>query len=72
MQGEPSEEWEHALWSSLALELLARAALANVRNAAKFENQQELYDFLDLSLDHNKLRRRQKITDFFNTKMDHE
>lgn len=30
MEEEDSDSWEHALWSSLALELLARAALANV------------------------------------------
>ncbi|MER8374528.1 hypothetical protein [Mesorhizobium sp. M0488] len=33
MQAEESTTWEHALWSSLALEFLARAALANVSPA---------------------------------------
>lgn len=33
MQGCDSNEWEYALWSSLALELLARATLANVNPA---------------------------------------
>ena len=28
-----SDDWEYALWSSLALEFLARAALANVSPA---------------------------------------
>lgn len=32
-QGLDSDEWDRALWSSLALELLARAALANVHPA---------------------------------------
>jgi hypothetical protein len=33
MQAEDSTTWEHALWSSLALEFLARAALSNVSPA---------------------------------------
>lgn len=32
-QGLDTDEWEYALWSSLSLELLARAALANVHPA---------------------------------------
>jgi hypothetical protein len=32
-QGLDSDDWDYALWSSLALELLARAALANVHPA---------------------------------------
>ncbi|ESX58350.1 hypothetical protein NKH85_32875 [Mesorhizobium sp. M0924] len=31
--GLDSDEWDHALWSGLALELLARAALANIHPA---------------------------------------
>src|SRR3981081_184736 len=33
MQAEASVDWQHALWSSLSLELLARAALSNVSPA---------------------------------------
>ena len=33
MSAHDSDEWEYALWSSLALEFLARAALANVSPA---------------------------------------
>lgn len=33
-----SDNWEHALWSSLSLELLARAALSNVSPALLAEN----------------------------------
>lgn len=33
VHGLDSDEWDHALWSSLALELLARAALANIHPA---------------------------------------
>ena len=33
MHGLDSDEWDYALWSSLALELLARAALANIHPA---------------------------------------
>ncbi|WP_336960961.1 hypothetical protein [Sphingobium aquiterrae] len=33
VEGLDSDEWDYALWSSLALELLARAALANVHPA---------------------------------------
>jgi hypothetical protein len=45
---EQESDWEHALWSSLCLELLARAALANVSPAllADPENWNNLYHSL--------------------------
>ena len=45
---EHESEWEHALWSSLCLELLARAALANVSPAllADPDNWNNLYHSL--------------------------
>lgn len=45
--------------------LVSQAIFFYLNNAAKFENQQELFDFLDLPLDQRKLRRQQKISDFF-------
>ena len=38
MSQHTSDEWEYALWSSLSLELLARAALANVSPALLADN----------------------------------
>jgi hypothetical protein len=45
--------------------LASQAIFFYLNNAAKFENQKELFDFLDLPLDQQKLRRQQKISDFF-------
>ncbi|MGO7169502.1 hypothetical protein AB9F47_20825 [Rhizobium leguminosarum] len=39
MAASDSDGWEHALWSSLALELLARAALSNVSPALLADNE---------------------------------
>jgi hypothetical protein len=39
MNGEPTDSWEHALWSGLCLELLARAALANLSPALLADHQ---------------------------------
>ena len=50
MQGEPSNNWEHALWASFTLEFLARAALSNVSPALLADttgkNWQHLYHSL--------------------------
>jgi len=45
--------------------LASQAIFFYLKNAARFENQKELCDFLDLPLDQNKLRRQQKISNFF-------
>jgi len=50
MQGEPSDQWEHALWSSFALELLARAALANVSPALLADTNEKNWQHLFHSL----------------------
>jgi hypothetical protein len=50
MQAEPSDEWQHALWSSFSLELLALAALSNISPAlladASDRNWQQLFHSL--------------------------
>ena len=50
MQREDSDDWEHALWSSFALEALARAALSNISPAlladAGEKNWQHLFHSL--------------------------
>jgi hypothetical protein len=43
----------------------SQAIFFYLKNAAKFENQKELFDFLDLPLDQEKLRRQQKLSNFF-------
>jgi len=45
--------------------LASQAIFFYIKNAAKFENQKEILDFLDLPLDHRKLQRQRKIADFF-------
>ncbi|MCA1403050.1 hypothetical protein I6F26_00315 [Ensifer sp. IC3342] len=40
MHSVESDQWEHALWSSFALEFLARAALANVSPALLADNKE--------------------------------
>ncbi|QWG13649.1 hypothetical protein KMZ29_02615 [Bradyrhizobium sediminis] len=45
--------------------LASQAIFFYLENAAKFENQREIFDFLDLPLDRQKLRRQRKISDFF-------
>jgi hypothetical protein len=45
--------------------LASQAIFFYINNATKFENQKELFDFLDLPLDQRKLRRQQKISEFF-------
>jgi hypothetical protein len=50
MQGEPSDDWEHALWSSFALELLARAALSNVSPALLADTSEKNWQHLFHSL----------------------
>jgi hypothetical protein len=43
----------------------SQAIFFYLNNAAKFDSQRELFDFLDLSLDQQRLHRQQKISDFF-------
>jgi hypothetical protein len=50
MQAEPSDGWEHALWSSFALELLARAALSNVSPALLADTSERCWQHLFHSL----------------------
>jgi DNA-directed RNA polymerase subunit RPC12/RpoP len=50
MQDEPSDDWEHALWSSFALELLARAALSNVSPALLADTSERNWQHLFHSL----------------------
>jgi hypothetical protein len=50
MQAEASDNWEHALWSSFALELLARAALSNVSPALLAETSERNWQHLFHSL----------------------
>jgi hypothetical protein len=50
MQHEPSDGSEHALWSSLALELLARAALSNVSPALLADTSERSWQHLFHSL----------------------
>jgi len=50
MQAEPSDDWEHALWSSFALELLARAALSNVSPALLADTSERNWQHLFHSL----------------------
>jgi hypothetical protein len=50
MQDEPSDGSEHALWSSLALELLARAALSNVSPALLADTSERNWQHLFHSL----------------------
>jgi len=45
--------------------LVSRAIFFYLENAAKFENQKEILEFLDLPLDEKKLRRQRKISEFF-------
>jgi hypothetical protein len=45
--------------------LASHAIFFYLKHAAKFENRKELFDFLDLPLDQQKLRRQQRISDFF-------
>ena len=45
-----SDDWEYALWSSLALELLARAALANVSPALLAEDDKQSFSNLSHAL----------------------
>jgi hypothetical protein len=45
--------------------LASQAIFFYITNAAKFENQKEILDFLDLPLDQQKLKRQRKISDFF-------
>jgi hypothetical protein len=42
----PSDSWEHALWSSLCLELVARAALANLSPALLAEVREQKWSSL--------------------------
>ena len=49
MANEEADSWEHALWSSLSLEFLARAALANV-NPALLAEPGKNWDHLYASL----------------------
>lgn len=50
MLEEDSDGWEHALWSSLALELLARAALSNITPALLAETGEKNWQHLFHSL----------------------
>jgi hypothetical protein len=50
MLEEDSEDWEHALWSSFALELLARAALSNISPALLAETSERNWQHLFHSL----------------------
>ena len=50
MQAEASDGWEHALWSSFALELLARAALSNVSPALLADTNEKNWQHLFHSL----------------------
>jgi hypothetical protein len=45
--------------------LASQAIFFYIKNAARFENQKEIFDFLDLPLDHQKLQRQRKISDIF-------
>jgi hypothetical protein len=45
--------------------MASQAIFFYLNNAAKFENQKELCDFLDLPLDQHKLERQQKISKLF-------
>ena len=50
MQDEPSDGWEHALFSTFALEILARAALSNVSPALLAETGERSWQHLFHSL----------------------
>ncbi len=50
MQGEHSDDWEHALWASFALEALARAALSNVSPALLADTSEKNWQHLFHSL----------------------
>jgi hypothetical protein len=46
-------------------EFAGQAIFFYLKNAAKFDSQRELFDFLDLPLDQQRIKRQQKISDFF-------
>lgn len=50
MDAHDSDDWEYALWSSLALELLARAALANVSPALLADHDKQSHANLSYAL----------------------
>jgi hypothetical protein len=50
MQREHSDDWEHALWASFALEALARAALSNVSPALLADTSERSWQHLFHSL----------------------
>lgn len=50
MDAHDSDDWEYALWSSLALELLARAALANVSPALLADHDKQGFANLSYAL----------------------
>lgn len=50
MAAHSSDDWEYALWSSLALELLARAALANVSPALLADDDKQSFSSLSHAL----------------------
>lgn len=50
MHEEDSDEWEHALWSSMALELLSRAALSNISPALLADTGEKSWQHLFHSL----------------------
>jgi hypothetical protein len=50
MQAAASDGWEHALWSSFALELLTRAALSNVSPALLADTSERSWQHLFHSL----------------------
>ena len=45
--------------------LASQALFFYLKNAARFENQNEIFDFLDLPLDLKRLKRQRKLSHFF-------